>query len=109
MDYIHEPVMMHYVLDSFQQLPVPHVLVVRLALEAVNHCGGREGTRKTSGSFYRVRPNCQLESNSGDAGCGTRAYLETFVLSLCHCITIHMLSITEHINQGKPSHVSMDF
>lgn len=63
MDYVHEPVMMHYVLDSFQQLPVPHVLVVRLVLEAVNHCGGREGTRKTSGSFYWVRPNYQLESN----------------------------------------------
>lgn len=49
MDYIHEPVLMHYVLDSFKQLPVPHVLVVRLVLDAVNHCGGRAGTHKTPG------------------------------------------------------------
>lgn len=37
-DYIHEPVRMHRVLDSLQQLPVPHVFVVRLVPEAVNHC-----------------------------------------------------------------------
>lgn len=47
MDYIHEPVMVHYVLDSLQQLPIPHVLVVRLVPESVNHCGGKVGTHKT--------------------------------------------------------------
>lgn len=61
-DYIHEPVLMHYVLDSFEQLPVPHVLVVRLVLDAVDHCGGRVGTHKTSGSFYSFRPNYQWEA-----------------------------------------------
>lgn len=45
MDYIHEPVVMHYVLDSLQQLPVPHVFVVRLVVEAVNNCGGRVGSK----------------------------------------------------------------
>lgn len=41
-DYIHEPVLMHYVLGFFKQFPVPHVLVVRLVLHGINHCGGRE-------------------------------------------------------------------
>lgn len=36
-DYIHEPVRMHYVLDSLQQLCVPDVLVVRVVAETVNH------------------------------------------------------------------------
>lgn len=52
MDYVHEPVLMHNVLDSFQQLPVPHVLVVRFVPDAINHCGGRAGTHKTLGSFH---------------------------------------------------------
>lgn len=83
-NYIHEPVMMHYVLDPFQQLSVPHVLVVRLSLEAVNNCSGRAGTHKTSGLFYwsRIRSNEHLESNKwkknrGDSGLVPRPYLET--------------------------------
>lgn len=37
-DYVHEPVAMHHILDFFQQLTVPDVLVVRLVLDAINHC-----------------------------------------------------------------------
>lgn len=59
MDYVHEPVLMHNVLDSFQQLPVPHVLVVRLVPDAINHCGGRAGTHKTLGSFHSYSSNNQ--------------------------------------------------
>lgn len=42
MDYVHEPVRMHNVLDPLKELPVPHVLVVWLALEAINHWGGKK-------------------------------------------------------------------
>lgn len=52
MDDVHEPILVHNVLDSFQQLPVPHVLVVRLVPDAINHCGRRAGTHKTFGSFH---------------------------------------------------------
>lgn len=39
-DYVHEPVAVHYVLDLFQQFAIPNVLVVRLVVDTVNHCDG---------------------------------------------------------------------
>lgn len=45
-DDVHEPVAMHYVLGFFQQFPVPNVLVVRLVLDAVNHCDGGKTERQ---------------------------------------------------------------
>lgn len=50
MDYIHKPVMMHYVLDSLQELPVPHIFVVRLVVKAINHC--REEKKKKTEAFF---------------------------------------------------------
>lgn len=51
MDYVHEPVRMHNVLDPLKELPVPHVLVVRLVLETINHCGGKSEHIKQAGHF----------------------------------------------------------
>lgn len=45
MDYIHEPVGMYDVFDMLQQVPVPHVLVVRFSAHAINHCGRGEEHR----------------------------------------------------------------
>lgn len=61
MDYIHEPVMVNYVLDSLQQLPIPHVLVVRLIPESINHCGGKVGTHKTLVTSSQKAANGQKE------------------------------------------------
>lgn len=37
-DYVHEPVAMHHILYFFQQFTIPNILVVRLVLDAINHC-----------------------------------------------------------------------
>lgn len=59
MDYIQEPVRMHCVLDSVQQLPVPNVLGVRLVPYAINNCGGREWHKQSfpDNLFYIILHN----------------------------------------------------
>lgn len=75
MDYIHEPVLMHYVLGFFKQFPVPHILVVRLVLDGINHCGGRERNTLNLWIIWPVKANLSVAKQPTesweDTGSGT--------------------------------------